>query len=278
MGVGLKTFAAQLKTPDHLLDVVIRLGLDDVEIRSAATSLGRWPRADVTFERQSESSYRFSADGETVAVRIADDTGFRDALDLMRAEHIPLVPRSLGIAGVAAISAAIAFMTLTSSEAPVAADPSPTVSSTLQAATADPVPTTLPPGPDPETLSGAELLTARWNGYAAGTPIALPESGRHVVSGHLTIETAADGIEVTALPSADVIASERLITALGLTIAAADPTLEPSQRARVLEDLGLDIDGDNTAPLAATASLNGVTYTLQFEPGELLVFSAGLEW
>ncbi len=274
----MKTFAAQLKTPDHLLDVIIRLGSEDVEIRSATTSLGRWPRSDVSFERQSASSYRFSADGETVAVRVADDIGFREALDLVRAEGIPLIPQSLGIAGVAAIGAAIIFMTFTSSEAPTAADPAPTFTSVQIAATPDQVPPTVPAGSALEALSDAELLTARWNGYAAGTPLALPEPGRHVVSQDLEIETSDDRIVVTARPTADVIASERLVTALGLTIVAVDPALEPRQRAQVLEDLGLDIDGDNTAPLAATASLNGVEYTLEFQPGELLVFSAGLEW
>jgi hypothetical protein len=274
----MKTFAAQLKTPDHLLDVVIRLGTEDVEIRSAASSLGRWPRSEVRFERQADNSYRFSADGETVAVRIADDVGFREALELVRAERIPLVPRSLGIAGMAAVGAAIAFMTFTSSEAPAAADPSPTVAPTQPAQAADPVPTTVPANPEPASLSGAELLTARWNEFAAGTPIALPEPGRHVVSRYLTIETSTNGIVVTALPSADPVASERLITSLGLAVAAADPTLEPGQRARLLENLGLDIDGVNSTPITATALVNGVTYTLEFEPGELLVFSAGLEW
>ena len=272
----MKSFAAQLKTPEHLLDVVIRLGAEDVEIRTAADSLGRWSRSDVAFERQAASSYRFSADGETVAMRVVDDTGFREALALVRAERIPLVPRSLAIVGVAAIGAATAFMMFATPEAPAAADPSPTVTSARPAAAPDPVPTTTP-APDPESLSGAELFTSRWNGYAAGTPIALPEPGRHVVSRDLTIETDSEGIVITARPSADVIASERLITSLGLTIAAVDPTLEPRRRAQLLEDLGLDIDGENADPIIATALLNGVEYTLEFQPGELLVFSAGRE-
>jgi hypothetical protein len=290
----MKSFPAQLKTRDYLIDVMIRLDERAVEIESDGETLGRWPRSQCTFERHAPDSYRFSADGETVGLRVTDDHGFKSAIDLIRHERVQLVPPSLVAAGVAAVAGAFIAMSLfgASEEPARAADAPPAASVTIPPTDArataplngaDPAtPSEAPPAkqtplPD-DTAASARVLAERWNDVAAGTSLTVVGPGLTVVNGRLSIQIDDDRITVTSIPGGNAGSAQQLVAALGLTVAAAEPDLAPNQRATVLTELGIDIDGANPHPIDATVTRGPVVYRLDFLPGERLVLIAGLEW
>lgn len=268
----MKSFPAQLKTDEHLIDVLVRLDDDTVEIRSGSTSLGRWARSECQFERHAPSSYHFLADGETVSMRVADDGGFRQALEYVRSERVPIVSRPLLVGGVAAIVAAIAFTLVGRAPEPAAAEVAP--ASIPTTAPTDPV---RPSAPVTTPTTAPTSLVERWNAIAAGTPLRLDGAGHTTISAGLSVEVGARSVTVNAIPGSDPVQAERIVAALGLVVATVDPDLAPQERAWVLEQLGLDIDGANPEAIEAATVLGRVGYQLSYQPGERLVFSAGLE-
>lgn len=269
----MKSFPAQLKTDEHLIDVLVRLDEANVEIRSGSTTLGRWTRSECHFERHAPTSYRFSADGETVSMRIIDDGGFRQALEYVRTERVSIVPRPLVVAGLAAITAAVAFTMLGSVPEPAVAEAA--VPTTVVTAS----PSSVVPAPTAAVVEEAPTsIVDRWNAIAGGTPLQLAEGGLTTVSSTLSVEVRDGSVTVSAIPTSDPVGAERIVAALGLAVAAVDPDLPARDRAAVLEGLGLDVDGDNPTPIEARTVVEGVPYRLSYEPGQRLVFSAGLEW
>jgi hypothetical protein len=256
---------------------MIHVDEQGVEIRTGGGGhLGRWTASQCHFERKGPAAYHFRAEGETMTVRVPDDSGFRAALELIRTERIQMVPRPLAIAGAAATVAAIAIGVLTAGDGPSIAEVSNLPISEVVAATTPPTTGTLPTVHATQSEAPtAEVIVGRWNQLAAGTLLALAGPGEQILSGYLSIEVTDTSIVVTASPSEDAVVSELVVMSLGLTVAAADPTLSPAERAQVVRTLGIDIDGANAPPISGATSRNGVAYDLDFESADRLVLSAG---
>ena len=262
----MRSFPAQLETTDHSLDVVVRIDDQTVLIESAGDTLGSWDRTACSFERTARGAYRFAADGDTIGLRVADEAGFRGAIQLIRTEKVSILPKTLMMVGAAAIGTAVTVATLGSGEAPaVAAPPEADVTTT----TVSPLPTTAPTPPPP-----SDDLATRWDEAAAGTGMELDGRATVVFGFYLSVVTTDDSVIVEATPTPDQDQSEQIMGALGLAIASIDPSLEPGDRRAVLATLGLDVYGDNRYPLHTSTCTETIEYTLDFEPGESLRFTA----
>ena len=137
------------------------------------------------------------------------------------------------------------------------------------------VATTLPP--PMTTLFETELsdLITRWNDLAAASevPILLPpdlESPFFLLLGPSVtleglIDRTAGNVTLRASPTGTPEGDAPIITALGLLIATADPTLDGSDRRALLEQLGLDVDEPDLVGLDQTLTYNGLAYRLVYD-------------
>ena len=92
--------------------------------------------------------------------------------------------------------------------------------------------------------------------------IAMIGSGQSGGIGAYTLE-----IDPTGPSSSDQLG----IQALGLAIAVADPTLEPSERAAVLGEMGLNVRDPELGGLDGTTTRNGVDYRLVFDSEDVVL-------
>ncbi|MGI8517206.1 MAG: hypothetical protein ACR2ME_02525 [Acidimicrobiia bacterium] len=137
------------------------------------------------------------------------------------------------------------------------------------------VATTLPP--PMTTLFETEFsdLVARWNGLAAASevPILIPpdlESPFFLLLGpgvtlEGLIDRTAGNVTLRASPTGTPEGDAPIITALGLLIATADPTLDGGDRRALLEQLGLDVDDPALVGLDQTLTYNGLAYRLAYD-------------
>lgn len=273
----MQTFPAQVKSGDQDVDVVITIADKHVAIDAGDRAIGRWKTKHCSFERTAPTAYRFHTEDDWLTIRISDDSRFRQALALMREENVPLVPRPLMWIGAVAITSAIAATAFITIETPAEAHPD---SEAVAPTPTLPVVATSPPttigAPVPASTAGD--LVARWNEIAGSSHLALTGAGLSEFGRAHSVDVGDGSIVVTAEPNGDSDQATDIMATMGLTIAAIDPTASPADRADVLADLGLDVDGSNTAPLDRRIVRGSITYQLQYEPGGHIVFSAGLEW
>lgn len=185
---------------------------------------------------------------------------------------------------------------------PVTTVPSPTVPPTTVPATTVPpttVPaTTAPPETTPTTTvpipasvfeAGPDALIARWDALARPHSTFLVASDIASGDDHFAfnagpfvrIEGTAKGGTVDRItflgdPSGTVADDRKVLTALGLTIAMAEPELLPSGRKELLAALGLDIEEPDLAGLDGSLNYRDHRYTLRWDPEiARIVFTVG---
>ncbi len=273
----MQTFPAQVKSGEHDVDVVITIADKHVAIDAGDRAIGRWKTKHCSFERTAPTAYRFRTEGDWLTLRISDDSRFRQALTLMREESVPLVPRPLLWIGAVAITSAVAVTAFIAIDTPAEAHPdsAPVAPVPTVPVTAAPSPTTIAEATPAYTASD---LLGRWNEVAGSSHLVLDGVGMTELGPGHTVDVRDGTIVVTAEPNGDGDQATDIVATMGLTIASIDPAASPADRADVLADLGLHVDGSNTDPLDGRIARGAVTYQLQYRPGEHIVFSAGLEW
>ena len=190
---------------------------------------------------------------------------------------MPLAPRPLIWIGAVAIASAIAATAFITIDTPAGAHPdsAPAAPTPTVPTTAAPAPTTIA---EPSPANTASDLLGRWNEIARSSHLVLDGVGETELGpGHI-VDVRDGSIVVTAEPDGDADQATDIVATMGLAIAAIDPAASRSDRADVLEDLGLRVDGSNTEVLDGQIVRDAITYQLQYQPGEQIVFSAGLEW
>jgi hypothetical protein len=258
-------------------EVTIALDGDVVSLSTGHRTIGTWRSGACSFERKAPMSYRFTADGDALTLRVPDDLGFRAALLEMHQQQAPLVPRWLGLLATTVVAAAVAAAAFGVGETPAGAAEATGQEAAGVATTVGP---TVPaPIIDPAASSGVEWsatdLAARWNQASpAGSGLTLSAPGVEQVAATLTVSITDGRIQVLGTPTAHPDANQKIIGAMGVAVAAADPSLEPPARRVVLESMGLDIDGSNSEPIDATIEYRDVEYHLVVVPAERVEFTA----
>jgi hypothetical protein len=103
-------------------------------------------------------------------------------------------------------------------------------------------------------------------------PEGLPAAFTDNPVGYVTIAGEADAdpwFQVVGRASGTPAGDRRVLVALGMAIAIADPSLSGGDRADLLRALGLDVTDPELEGINSSLSHNGVTYTLTFSGGEL---------
>ena len=134
-----------------------------------------------------------------------------------------------------------------------------------------------------------EEAVAQWDELAVDLETGLTASNVHTdvasfrfdVGGVVEIRgtTGPDGL-VTAIeflgdPAGTVSDDRQVLTALGMTVALVEPTLEPQWRRDLLEELGFDVDNPVLADLDGSLSYDGINYGIRWDTELVrLVFSA----
>jgi hypothetical protein len=277
----MQTFAAQVKTSTTELDVSITVTESSIQIDAGEDLLGRWSTKQCRFERLAPAAYELRLPDERVHVRVTDDHGFRSALALIRQEQGALVPRPLLWVGVVAIAGAIVASAVVGGESTAQAQPSeePTPSTvasptTVQSGMAPNVEAA--PNPVREAASDLELVR-RWNDLGAGTVLELQAVGINDLR-DMTVTIADGTVVVDAAPTGTAENAESIMVALGMAIGSTDPEVAPSDRAGILSELGLRVNAPNVDSVHTSVEHGGVRYTLDYEPGERVHFTAGWEW
>jgi hypothetical protein len=294
------TFTGQVNTLDVDLDVTIVVDDGLVTMRSADGELGVWRRSECRFEQTNGTRFRLHVDDESVDVSVDDAPGFLSAVELLRRERVPLVPQPLLWMGTAAVIAAFATAWLSGSSPSAEAEDAIAPPSQLGVAAAvspsrdevipepdseSPAPSAIPqPVPPAEVATTvretveASTIIARWNDVAGRTEMILPTTGTTTFPGGVAVSVTNDLITVSAEPSGDGDQSRRLIAAMGLAVAAMEPSLSGPERGGVLEELGIDIDGANQYAIDHAIVVGDTAFTLDYQPGHRIRFSAGVEW
>jgi hypothetical protein len=92
--------------------------------------------------------------------------------------------------------------------------------------------------------------------------------------GYVTIAGEADAdpwFQVTGRSSGTPAGDRRVLVALGMAVAIADPSLSGGDRADLLRALGLDVTDPHLEGINGSLSYNGVTYDLTFTGEELVL-------
>ena len=150
------------------------------------------------------------------------------------------------------------------------------------------VATTVPPPPaDIETpvfdLTAADFAE-RWNVSAASLDEALLVSPNLsnpfslVMTPYMTFDGILDplsgNLRLRATPTGTAEGDRRILVALALLIAAAEPSLTPDQRGQLVEELGLDLQDPDIATISGARTYNGLYYEMDFlEEEEVLQFT-----
>ena len=147
--------------------------------------------------------------------------------------------------------------------------------------------TTIPPSPtttvvvtttlpEPTMLfqTGTAELTERWNGLAEQSRPELAIFSELTspfllsLAPHITLEGLLDplagSLVMRATPTGTPDGDGQILTALGLLIGTADPSLDGSDRRAMLESLGLRIQDPQLSGLDGTVTHNGLTYRLAY--------------
>ena len=144
------------------------------------------------------------------------------------------------------------------------------------------VPTTVaatvpPPPADIETpvfdLTGAEFAE-RWNVTASSVDEALLLSPNIsnpfsiVMTPYLTFDGILDplggSLLLRATPTGTSEGDRRILVAIALLIATAEPSLTPDQRGQLVEELGLDLQEPDLATISGARTYNGLYYGMDF--------------
>jgi hypothetical protein len=127
------------------------------------------------------------------------------------------------------------------------------------------------------TLFATDLpaLIERWNGLAATSeiPLQLPPDLVSpfflLLAPNVTmegvLEPGAGNVTLTGTPTGTPEGDGPIITALGLLIATADPSLDGSDRRALLSQLGLDVNDPDLAGIDGTLTYNGLVYRLVYD-------------
>lgn len=190
-------------------------------------------------------------------------------------------------------------------ESPATTTPAPPTTLPATPATTAPAPaTTVPPTTAPTTTTVAPAPTptsaalfdltpqeavTRWNSLAGELGTGLTASEVVVgsdafsfdVGAHVSVSGSADGdgqvsrIEFSGDPSGTVSDDRAVLTALGMTVALVEPSLEPQWRRDLLAELGFDVDNPVLEGLDDSLVYEGVTYAIRWDDDSMrLVFSA----
>jgi hypothetical protein len=127
-------------------------------------------------------------------------------------------------------------------------------------------------------------LVTRWNTLASNleTPLLLPPDLASpfflLLGPAMTLEGVLDpdvgNVTLRATPTGTAEGDGSIITALGLLIATADPTLDGNDRRALLDQLGLDVGDPELAGLDGTLTYNGLLYRLFYDqPSNTLTLS-----
>ncbi|CAN5262426.1 hypothetical protein BH18ACT5_BH18ACT5_14670 [soil metagenome] len=146
--------------------------------------------------------------------------------------------------------------------------------------------TTAPPStvattlaPPMTTLFDTDLATLieRWNGLAETSeiPLQLPPDLVSpfflLIASNVTMEGVIDpvagNVTLTGTPTGTPEGDGPIITALGLLIATADPTLNGGDRRALLTQLGLDVNNPDLAGINGSLTYNGLAYRLVYDQG-----------
>jgi hypothetical protein len=170
-----------------------------------------------------------------------------------------------------------------------AVDPQGDVSPTTSIVTVPTtVATTVPPPPaDIETpvfdLTGAEFAE-RWNVSAANLDEALLLSPNIsnpfslVMTPYMTFDGILDplggSLRLRATPTGTAEGDRRILVAIALVIATAEPSLTPDQRGQLVEELGLDLEDPDIADISGARTYNSLHYEMDFlEEEDVLQFT-----
>ncbi|HEY7704912.1 MAG TPA: hypothetical protein VID03_08815 [Acidimicrobiia bacterium] len=103
-------------------------------------------------------------------------------------------------------------------------------------------------------------------------PDGLPPAFSQDPVGYVTVAGEADAdpwFKVTGRSSGTAAGDRRVLVAMGMALAIADPSLSGNDRADLLRALGLDVTNPQLDGINGSLTHNGVTYTLVYTGGEL---------
>ena len=152
--------------------------------------------------------------------------------------------------------------------------PAPPTTTIPPAPTSTVVVTTTLPEPTMLFDAGTAELTERWNELAEQSRPELAIFSLLTspfllsLAPHITLEGLLDpqtgSLLLRATPTGTPEGDGQVLTALGLLIGTADPSLDGSDRRALLESLGLRIQDPQLSGLDGTVTHNGLTYRLAF--------------
>ncbi len=88
-----------------------------------------------------------------------------------------------------------------------------------------------------------------------------------LVQGEVGVDGTVDGVVLTADPTVGVEGRRLVVAAWGLLMAVADPSLEPEDRAAVLEELGVDVERPRLRGVEASVRSGGLRYSINYLEG-----------
>ena len=220
---------------------------------------------------------------------IADNVRSKSPVRTVKARRFLATPQGVlikvGVAlVVASVIAGLFFVVLLVSgrldegEAPATTLATPDTTAVRVVITTAPPPTvttTLPPPMSTLFETDAAVLTERWNTLAETSeaplllPSELPTPFFLILAPNITLEgvldPAAGNVTLRGTPTGTPEGDGPIITALGLLIATADPTLDGGDRRALLMQLGLDVNDPELAGLDSSLTYNSLLYRLVYD-------------
>lgn len=168
----------------------------------------------------------------------------------------------------------------------ISAPPTTAVAPTVSAATVTTQPPSTTIAPETGPTAGRafdmtpEQFVAAWDALAGSITSSLRATGVSLEGDKLSFaigefarlegtagpEGNLNRLVVTGDPSGSVEDDREILTALGATIALAEPDLPPEGRRELLESLGLDIENPELDGLDGKLQYRGLSYSLRWDP------------